>query len=407
MSNHNTLKLEKYKPDPLLGSPQWSRMTWQEGRQYIRRRLQETGTDVELNDRDKYGDGDQSKVDSEKAQFYRDLYAQGGDINLLIDDRLSPLTDFQKYCIYGSVKQVKSVLDWASKQGPDTLMKLLESRETAMRQSALMMVVSIGKNVCPPSQDARKEMEKNHVAVAKLLLQYGVRPDVRDVCGKTVCHYGMGCMATLNMTVKICEMCAEAWKSHYMFGKKVELHGLVNKAELNGRTGICKGYLVDSDRRIIELEGDNKTLSIKPVNLKLCDVTDDNDPSIDVPRLFDIPDRFGTVCLSEVIIQDRKDIADLLLHKFHARTDIADCDGMSPAKMSINTAAVSQTSGMVNQAGGLAARAQKKVERRTCDNCGKIKKKETKLMDCSICQSVAYCSKECQGTGKKRTIFLV
>jgi hypothetical protein len=351
-----------------------------------------------LNDRDKCGDGDQSEVPPEKAQFYRDLFAHGGDINLLADVGMAPLSSFQKHCIFGNIPQVKSALEYASKKGPDSLTELLESRETAMRQSPLMMIVSIGKNLDVP-HSLREEMDKNQVAVARLLLEYGARPDVRDVCGKTVCHYGMGCMATLNMTVKICDMCIEAWKSHYLCSKKVVLHGLESKPELNGRTAICKGYLADSGRRIVELQDDQNTLSIKPSNLKLCDVTEDKD----IPQLYDIPDRIGMVCLLEVIMRDRKDIADLLLKKYHARLDIADCDGVSPASLSLRTSIVSASSGMVNQAGSRVARAQRKVERKTCANCGQVKGKDNELMGCSVCHSVAYCSKGCQGKSRDRS----
>jgi len=105
---------------------------------------------VDQNDGDPLGDGDQSRVKREDQQFYRDMFAAGGDINHLADVGLRPLSDFAKHCISGQVEQVKQELERIAGKGKENtaepspeLIKLLETRETAMRLSPLMMIVSM------------------------------------------------------------------------------------------------------------------------------------------------------------------------------------------------------------------------------------------------------------------------
>jgi len=59
--------------DPSMGRP------LRQQRKEIRKKLRDHGTDVDLNDRDVTGDGDQSLItlDYNGKQVYRDLYAVG------------------------------------------------------------------------------------------------------------------------------------------------------------------------------------------------------------------------------------------------------------------------------------------------------------------------------------------
>ena len=54
-----------------------------ETRERIQRELARNGTDVARNDRDPYGDGDQSELRRNRAkqQYHRELFAYGGDIH--------------------------------------------------------------------------------------------------------------------------------------------------------------------------------------------------------------------------------------------------------------------------------------------------------------------------------------
>jgi hypothetical protein len=386
----------------IIGTPRWARLSWEEAKTYIRRQLAARGTDVRANDEDPYGDGDQSNISTLNSQFYRELFSAGGDINHLADLGLQPLSEFAKNCISGHVKEVKRALERAKEQSspeslsenhpPDALQRLLEKRETSLRLSPLLMIVSMGKNVhLEHDEAANRIVVENQVAVAKLLLEYGARPNAKDVCGKTVCHYGMGWMAT-NMTLEVCDLCIEAHKSSFLQWQKVELHGLQQQASLNGVVGFCQGYLADNGRRSVFLIEEERKLAIKPDNLKLWNQEADKG----VEKLCDIPDRLQAVCLLEVIQGKRTDVADILLNKHFARLDIKDCDGVSPDVLARNTALISPVSRMVNEATSMEARGRRKIDLRTCSNCGKVRSSQTKLLACSGCQGVAYCKKECQ-----------
>ena len=323
------------------------------------------------------------------------------------------LSEFARFCLMGSVKGVQEKLDEAMMSSsssvsssaspaveegvpPPVLIELLEKRETALRLSPLMIIVSMGKNVAMPA------LAKFQIQVAKLLLQYGARPDAGDVCGKTVCHYGMGAMAT-DMTLQVVSFCMDAYPSSHLFGKRVELCGLKQAAK-NGLQGYCKGYVADTGRRMVYLIETKETIAVKPENLKLVVLEsssplEGNDKATSsstntTAKLCDIPDRLGAVCLHEILMTDREDVAKILLKKYDANLDIQDCDGMTPRTMAIAGGASSSVANMVNKAAAGQRRQERGVESRTCSHCGKVEDRD--LMKCSRCQSVQYCSKDCQ-----------
>jgi hypothetical protein len=120
----------------------------------IREGLRKHGTNVDRNDADVTGDGDQSSIHLNFAgkQFYRDLFGNGGDLHEHAKfGRLSP---FAMACITGMVGTVETSLKQASSspssdplKPSEALIRLLETRETSMRVSPLLMIVSLGKNV--------------------------------------------------------------------------------------------------------------------------------------------------------------------------------------------------------------------------------------------------------------------
>jgi hypothetical protein len=360
----------------------------------IRQGLEKNGTDVRRNDADLFGDGDQSSITGTVArqQFYRDLYATGGDINVIADVP-SALSAFATACIVGHIDNVRKMLQAAdtdpvkpSKQ----LLELLERRETTQRLSPLMMIVSIGKNVqvaqAPLGNEAFGSIQLEAV---KLLLEYGARPDARDVCGKTVCHYGLGAFAT-DMTMTAAGYCIAAHQSSHFFNKEVELHSL-QKAELNGLRAICRGYVVATGRRSVYLLDRKQTVALKPENLKLVDGDDESSSSR--PKLCDIPDRLGCVSLMEVLMQERVDVATVLLDQHNARSDIVNAEGLSPKQMAITAGVLSKVGHLIVKHGMRQSRDAAKEEKNACSKCGKT---DVHLSKCSLCRSVQYCSRECQ-----------
>lgn len=229
----------------------------------VRAKLRAHGTDVDLNDRDLMGDGDQSPIHLDEAgkQVYRDLFAAGGDIvaeNNDLATRRDLNTPIHKMfafaCTQGKDQLVKSHLEWANsemkarKGAVDPALRfLLESRVTSMRLTPLLILVALGKGmdkILPPQQ--LKILKEKQLKIARLLLLYGARPDCKDVCGKTVVHYGAGIMAS-PMTMEVVRMCSAAYPSSHLFGKEVVLQGLKSE-ELNGKRGIARGFVVQSGR---------------------------------------------------------------------------------------------------------------------------------------------------------------
>ncbi|CAB9510601.1 expressed unknown protein [Seminavis robusta] len=335
-----------------------SQMSLPQVKAHFRQGLQDHGTDVNLNDSQPQGDGDQSRVTAENAQFYRDMFATGADINHYSDIGMLPFCEFAKQCLSGDVKAVRAALERAKNTNqptPDSLTRLMESRETSLRLTPLLMMVSIGKNM------AMRGVSEKQMSVVKLLLEYGARPDARDVCGKTVCHYGAGAMAT-PMTLEAVRLCIKAHESGHFFGKQVELHSL-NSAARNGDQGWCLGYQSDTGRRAVYLAETRETLAVKPENLKLVDALEQQNPT----KLCDIPDRMGIVCLQEIIICNREDCARFLLEENHADLDVEDCDGTSPRSMCVQTPL-----GGFSMA-ALQGRKRDKNFEFSCSKCGVLK----------------------------------
>jgi hypothetical protein len=362
----------------------------------IREGLRKHGTNVDQNDADITGDGDQSLIhlNFKGKQFYRDLFGNGGDLQEHAE--FGRLSQFAVACITGVVEAVETSLKQAASTSnngssdpskpSEALIRLLETRETSMRVSPLLMIVSLGKNV-PQADPARQ------VAIATMLLKYGARPDAKDVCGKTVCHYGAGQMAT-DMTMKVVDMCIPAAQSSHLFGKDVELYGLSNES-MNGICGIARGYIAGTGRRVVYLLDQKKEMAIKPSNIRLVEANNEAEPR---PNLCDIQDRLGIVSLLEVFMTNRDDVAKFLLDKHDARIDLADSDGFSPKSMALKPGAgfVTSVGPMIMKRAMKQSRAEKKSVKRQCTKCEAVESSTLVLSKCAKCKTVQYCSKECQ-----------
>lgn len=232
----------------------------------------EAGTDVNRNDNDLTGNGDQSMIATfQKRDLARQLFAVGGDIHEHVcQQKFHPsMSTFAYACASGfvgdaqsemkRVKSIESVTQPYSRNGD--MLNVLETRETSLRLSPLLLIVSAGKNVYGA--------DHRHRDVAKLLLKHGASPVAQDVFGKTAVHYGCGAYGT-KMTLEVADMCIRAAKSHHLFGKNVKLHSL-NTESMNGKVGIAGGFDPDSERRAVYLPDEIREVWIKVENISLTD----------------------------------------------------------------------------------------------------------------------------------------
>ncbi|KAL7478709.1 hypothetical protein ACHAW6_004458 [Cyclotella cf. meneghiniana] len=368
-------------------------LTLQQQKEAIRNALIDMGTNVAQNDADPTGNGDQTLIESsEHRDIARELYAIGGDIHAhFITNSLSP---FAMNCVLGLADNVhKTLKDLTQVESQpfaksESLLVLLETRETSLRLSPLLFIVSAGKNL------ASSPETKKHQDTAKILLKYGANPLAKDVLGKTVCHYGAGAMAN-QMTLDVVDMCISAAKSHFLYGRDIELHGL-KTAEMNGKMGVAGGFDCDSGRRSVLLKEEKREVWIKPENIRLLDANETQPTSVSLP---DIQDRFGSVSLHEVVMRDRSDVASFLLQKHHTSIHSTDADGISPVGMASGhgQSAWPNVAPLIMEAARKEAsqsRKAKKQSESTCENCQVIV--TGKLQQCSRCKSVVYCGRDCQ-----------
>ena len=367
-----------------------------------------TQTDILQNDNDPYGDGDQRRLPSEsQCQVFRNIWTVGGDLeHLFSPDPMSPsargFSPFALACATGNKKLVETLLKVCSEADTNRT-QFLECRESAMRVSPLLIAIALAKH--PGTVHAHTQYPKDEMdfaGVAKVLLQYGARPDVKDVAGKNATHYGAGSHAT-EVTLKIAEMCIEASKTCRYYGKVVTVKGLANE-EYNGLEGKLGGYLVDHNRRTVYLqvpspasnEMGTKELAIRPANIYFEDV-----PILDESyKLIDIPDRLGAVPLHEVVMSDRVDVARFLCEVHQASLDIPDVSGSTPRKMAVGVPGL-----LINATMETIRNYGIKTQDKSCvcHKCGMMttdgsnaEQTENKFKRCGRCGQVYYCSKECQ-----------
>jgi len=363
-------------------------------------------TNCNLNDANPHGDGDQSLIRcSTGRQAAREIWAIGGDIeahlhelmremeNIDSDEDYSNLDNFfPLFCSLGDFERVRKILHQTNVQ---ELKNLVEKRFSSMRLSPLVLTVAASKILS--IRLANKASD--HVKVIQLLLKYGANPYAKDVVGKTVCHYGAGCMA-IDITLDAVAICIEAAKSAHLVEKQVEIINAEN-AKWNGIRGIAGGFLAENNKRIVRIannKGDGfKEIAVAPSKLRL---STDGDGRIikPFPPLIDVQDRMGSVCMHEIIMSEREDVAQVLFTKFNASIDIEDADGLSPRSMFMGPfkQAANKVCPLMMQLVTERAREEKKKEQGKCDYCQTLESTLGKFQKCSRCKSVLYCSKACQ-----------
>jgi len=348
------------------------------------------GTNLSHNERDPYGNGDQTgcgEIGMEgepMRQILRSLFAEGADLDsYLCYNGFSP---FALACGTGNVPVATQMLE-ATDFGSMERTHLLELRETGMRFAPLCLTVALYKAKSHVAMRLNiPESRMNHSAILKLLLRYGAAPDCKDMTGKTIIHYAAGSFA-MEDTLEMADFCIEAAKSCVHFNKDVTLRNLV-KDQYNGQTGTLGGYFADSGRREVILK-DGTQLSLKPTNIffvqegavngEKCVYDGDR-------KLVNDQDRTGMISLHEVFPSARVDVARFLTHKHNVSIDIEDRGKTSVRSMAYTSFMVSEMTNLIRKYGSKHTGIQ-------CIMCGKS---DGKIFQCSRCRVANYCSKKCQ-----------
>ena len=178
------------------------RSFFKSGRQ-IRADLAKNGTDLARNDADPFGDGDQQPLRKRKhVDTHRNIWSAGADTQEYFAS--GNQSTMAMACLTGNLHQVQRELrDLTGTQ----LTERLERRETTLRLSPIFFCLIGERYPRPPNSP-----QGQHLCIARELLARGARPDARDVCGKTVAHYGAGAIAT-PLTLSIVDLCIEKAKA--------------------------------------------------------------------------------------------------------------------------------------------------------------------------------------------------
>lgn len=322
----------------------------------------------------------------------------------------SDLSEFATHCVLGHHRKVKQILeDNSVKHGKalDSLIELLETRETAMRLSPLLMVMAALRTFSethkeenhlpehaeetavasknnqgslsglPPlfkqlkPKDQSKELERNLLQVIMVLLYYGARPDAKDAIGKTVCHYGAGVDATETSLAAV-TMCVNAATSAHCFGKEIVLRNMDNES-LNGQGGIAAGYQAETGRRLVYLFGQKTEIYVLNRNILLVEYNEKQEkvpvPPTKPANLVDLQDRLGRTPLSDLLQSQRVDVAHFLLQKNEASIDVRNWDGQTLRALGAMQAATSEVGNLISaEVIKGVRRAQKEIENQ-CVQC--------------------------------------
>lgn len=347
--------------------------------------------------------------------FFVRLWNPGGDFA----SSLSTLSSFSAHCIAGRYRNVRQLLERSSvRQGKNLsdLVELLETRETAMRLSPLLLVfcmlrklaegeaslrpsksTSAPDEACEiqsskiPSENQKETtlLQQNLLKVVSVLLEYGARPDAKDVAGRTVCFYGAGVCAN-EASLVATTMCIGAAVSAHCFGKEVVLRDMKDDS-FNGIRGIAAGYRTETAQRIVYLFGRKKEEYARNRNIRLVqDPCRSQHSTVAIPppdeyfNLCNVQNRLGRVCLANLFHSTRRDVAIFLLHKHEASIDIPDWNGDTlRANSLLRGNQVELGVGQFIAAEVIKrARNEQKHNQNNCSACGKHGWKESPMRVC-------------------------
>jgi hypothetical protein len=148
----------------------------------IMRMVAESGTNIQLNKEDPYGDGDQSPLKGKRADRLRTVWAAGGDFYRCAES--NQLSEFGMACFVGHIAIVQRLL--ATVTGVEKE-RLIERRETICRKTPLLMCI-VGMRSC---------CHKGHwKEVIEILIKNGARVNAKDIGGYTATFYVSGAAST-------------------------------------------------------------------------------------------------------------------------------------------------------------------------------------------------------------------
>lgn len=218
---------------------------------------------MRLNDRDEFGDGDQSPLqivpaDGPGAKLWY-FWADGGDFGTICSLRLLP--PFMAACIRGDAPAVESLVASARQAGPDQLTALLERRLGLMRMSPLHCAVTAAKFMGTPYAKnlGITPQTAEHSRVIDALLAAGARVGSRDIIGATPLHYCTGVSGTQLTWGKILPALAAAGAD-------------VNARNRFGQTALMEPAQcgdVDAFKALIKLEADPHITCHASMSLKV------------------------------------------------------------------------------------------------------------------------------------------
>ena len=377
----------------------------------FRRLLDKAGTNVNLNDEQNIGDGDQRPPSTTSGrQILRTLWFKGGDIGN--GTMWNPCPPVMNFTIHGDAVGVRTMLeDVLTKTSKDHLTMLpfvLESRSSSLRWSPLMVCVGF---LSHPKimQHNTINNQSNHVGVAVTYLRYGARPDIKDVMGKNIVHYGAGVWATPR-SMLIVDYCIAAARVSAFYDQRVVIDGLQSSPELNRKSVILTGFDGPSGRCVVNLEespgGPRRELSIKPCNL----FESVGGPCIENVnrKLVNDQDRTGLTALHQVIMSTRDDVIEYLVNKHGCSMDLKDSHGVSTRDLAVRRdlpVLINRSLRKLAREKGLTNPISKqREERMRCSNCQKQEDLTSKQLFyiCSKCNITSYCSQECQRADWKK-----
>lgn len=393
LTSESAQLLSKLAPGCSLSPKDASEVVWKLARL--------AGTDVEMNDNDPFGDGDQTPVamnirdvvqGAPYRQVLREVFSAGGDLESHL--KLGGFSPFAMSCCLGNAKAVEKAID-ETVEGSDERTHLLERRESGIRLSPLLLAIAISKVKSYTCQiTGTREADMNHVKVVKVLLRYGARPDCKELTGKSAVHYAAGSRATVD-SLKMADYILEATKSCAYVGKRVTLRNL-NKLEYNGLEGTLCGFDAETGRRQVTFDC-GKQLSLLPKNIfSLGEEGDRKEVCIyDSSRnLLNECDRVGTISLHEVFLSNhnggRVDVAEFLVER-NVSVDIT-----PPCGNSVRKLVYIPTPFGASEMHGVLRKYIVKMEKVEDNRCWGCKEVAEKLSHCSRCKLANYCSSVCQ-----------
>jgi hypothetical protein len=151
---------------------------WLLSAQQMRTVIHQAGTNMDANDSDPQGDGDQSSLSLADSTQLWNIWSAGGDFVPLVQHGRISL--FGNSCFYGNLSRVKQALK--SVQG-EAKYRMLESRESITRVTPLMMCV-LGAKFLIGSEGPFQWAES-----AAVLVKHGARLNAKDIAGHTACFH--------------------------------------------------------------------------------------------------------------------------------------------------------------------------------------------------------------------------